>query len=250
MGDIGLTLGPIGFGGFKIGRNEGIKYPEGYALPDERAVDGLLNSVLDLGIRYIDTAPAYGLSEERIGRAVGHRRGEYTLSTKVGETFADGQSRYDYSAEAVRASVERSLRRLKTDVLDLAFVHAHRDDQAVLNETDVVPALQSLRDRGLVRWIGFSGHTMEAFRAALGWADAVMVEYHLEYRALEAVMAEASDGGVCVVVKKGLASGRLSAGEAVQFVLSNTDVSSLVIGGLRVEHFRDNVRAACEVRGD
>src|SRR5687768_3221126 len=88
----------IAFGAFKIGRNEKIKYPAGYKLPTFEEAQRLLNAVLDLGINYIDTAPAYGHSEEWIGRALTGRRGDFLLSTKVGETFEQGQSIWDYSA--------------------------------------------------------------------------------------------------------------------------------------------------------
>ena len=70
LGRSNLNVSPIGFGAFKIGRNAGIKYPSAYDLPDQRAVNLLLGGVLDLGITYFDTAPAYGLSEERLGRAL------------------------------------------------------------------------------------------------------------------------------------------------------------------------------------
>ncbi len=250
MGDTRRTLSPIGFGAFKIGRNTGTKYPDAYALPDSDAVGRLLNAVLDLGINLIDTAPAYGVSEERIGAAIAHRRDEFYLSSKVGETFVDGRSAYDFSAAGVRGSIERSLQRLRTDFLDYVFIHASRDDVRVLDDSDVASTLVACRDEGLVRRIGFSGYSAEAFRASLGWADAIMVEYHRESRSLESVMAEAAAGGVEVVVKKGLASGRLAAADAVRFVLSNADVTSLVIGGLNIEHIRENCRVAAEVRGE
>src|SRR5260370_40863961 len=130
LGKTGLAITPIGFGAFKIGRNEKTKYGQAYALPDDRTVAGLLNGILDLGIAYIDTAPAYGLSEQRIGRAIAHRRNEFTLSTKIGETFENGQSHYDFPAAAVRSSVERSLRRLRTDSLDVVLLHSNGDDVA------------------------------------------------------------------------------------------------------------------------
>ena len=106
IGRAGLVVPPLGFGAFKIGRNQGVKYPNPYDLPDTAEVERLLNSVLDLGCTLIDTAPAYGVSESRIGQAIGHRRSEFVLSTKVGETFVDGQSRYDFSATSVKASLE------------------------------------------------------------------------------------------------------------------------------------------------
>ncbi len=248
MGDTPESLSPIGFGAFKIGRNTGTKYAGEYALPDSTAVSRLLNGVLDLGVNLIDTAPAYGASEERIGAAISHRRAEFALSTKVGETFEDGQSSFDFSAAAVRNSVQRSLRRLRTEAVDFLFVHASRDDSRILSETDVVPALQKCRDDGLTRRIGFSGYTAEAFGAALPWADAIMVEYHLEDRSLEPIMAQAADQSISVIVKKGLASGRLPAAEAVRFVLTNPAVASLIVGSLEVEHIAANCRVASEVR--
>ena len=246
LGRTGLLVSPIGFGAFKIGRNRGIKYPAGYELPDDAAVHRLLNGVLDCGVNYIDTAPAYGLSEERIGKAISPRRKEFVLSTKVGETFEDGRSTYDFSADAVRASVQRSLKRLKTDVLDVVFIHSDGNDVKILNETDVVATLHDLRDAGHVRAIGFSGKTVEGAHAALAWADVLMVEHHLDDRSHEEVMTEAAapeiDAGV--VVKKPLASGRLDPREAIEFVLSNANVASLVIGGLDLEHIRANIAVA------
>lgn len=239
---------PIGFGAFKIGRNTGIKYRSGYSLPDEQESERLLNGVLDAGVHYIDTAPAYGLSEERIGKAISHRRGEYVLSTKVGETFVDGRSAYDFSARAVQESVTRSLRRLHTDVLDIVFIHAHADDVVVLKETDVVGALQALRDDGLVRAIGFSGKTVEGSRLALAWADVLMVEYHIDDSSHAAVMQEAAQQGVGVVIKKGLASGRLDPQAAIEHTLSNSSVSSLVIGTLSLAHLHQDVRCAATAK--
>lgn len=240
LGHTGLSVSALGFGAFKIGRNEKVKYPTPYDLPDEATVERLLNTVLDLGISYIDTAPAYGLSEERIGRAIGRRRSEFVLSTKVGETFENGESAYDFSAAAVRESVTRSLNRLRTEVLDVVFIHSDGRDLAILYETDVVETLRDLKAAGTVRAIGFSGKTIEGARAALVWADAIMVEYHLQDASHAAVINEATELGIGVVVKKGLASGRLPPEEAIRFVLGDSKVSSLVLGGLNPEHLRAN----------
>lgn len=248
MGDDIVTLSPIGFGGFKIGRNEKTKYAAAYPLPDQNSVNALVNGVLDLGINYIDTAPAYGLSEERIGVALAGRRDEFVLSTKVGENFEHGQSVYDFSAPGVRAGVERSLRRLRREVLDMVFMHAGHDDAQVLAESDAVETLQRLRDEGLIRNIGFSGYTIDAFRMAIPWSDAIMVEYHTGDKTMEPVIADAASQGVQVIVKKGLASGKLDADRSVRFVLGNEGVTSLLIGSLSIEHMRDNLRTAKELR--
>ncbi len=244
-----MSVTPIGFGAFKIGRNVGIKYPQAYPLPEQRDADRLLNAVLDLGINYIDTAPAYGLSEERIGQAISHRRREFVLSTKVGETFADERSTYDFSEPAVRQSVAASLKRLRTDVLDLVFIHSDGRDLHVLDHTDAVATLQSLRQQGLIRAIGLSGKTVEGAAAALAWADAIMVEYHLNNRSHEGVIGQAHAQNVGVVIKKGLASGTLEPDAAIRFVLANPAVTGLVVGGLSLEHLRQNVLSAERVRG-
>lgn len=234
----------IGFGGFKIGRDRAVKYPAPYDLPDDASVAGLLNGLLDLGINYIDTAPAYGSSEQRIGRAIGHRRGEFLLSTKVGEQWENGRSMYDFSEQAVHASIERSRNRLQTDTLDLVFVHANRDDLDVVQKTDVVPTLRALRDDGVVSAIGLSAYHEPAYRAAMDWCDAVMVEYHPQNRALEPIMTEARRRGIAVIVKKPLASGTLTPDDAIPFVLDNAAVSSVVVGSLSLDHMGENLRIA------
>jgi len=246
LGRTGFVVSPVGFGSFKIGRNQKTKYPNEYALPDLQATERLLGSLLDLGINYIDTAPAYGLSEERIGQTISHRRGEFVLSSKVGETFEDNRSTYDFSRDGIQKSISRSLDRLRTDCLDLVFIHSNNEDLSILNETDAVETLCRLKDQGVVKAVGLSGKTIEGARQSLEWADVLMVEYHLNDRSHEAIIAEAAQLGVGVIVKKGLGSGHLPADESIRFVLGNPHVSSLVIGGLNLEHFRSNLSIAAQ----
>lgn len=244
LGRTGLDVSMIGYGAFKIGRNEGIKYPTGYELPSEEAAARILNGVLDLGINLIDTAPAYGLSEERIGRALATRRGEFILSTKVGETFIDGQSTYDFSRDAVLDSIEQSLQRLQTDVVDLLLVHSDGRDLAIQRETDLIETLQSIRAAGKARFIGFSGKSTEGAREAMDWADVLMVEFNAAHTNHAPVVRDAAARGIGILVKKGLGSGTLSPEDAIPFVLREPGVSSLVVGGLSLEHLRENVRIA------
>ena len=249
MGNIRQLISPIGFGAFKIGRNQGIKYEHQYDLPDDPSTETLLNGILDLGVTYIDTAPAYGVSEERIGRFISYRRPEFVLSTKVGEHYENGESTYDFSRRAILEGVEQSLRRLQTDELDIVFVHAPRNDLAVLNDSDAASALVEMRDRGLIRAVGFSGYTAEAIQKSMDWADALMLEYHPNDRSLEPVIAQAAAKDKIVIVKKGLASGRIAGEQAIRFVLGNPGVTSLVIGSLNLQHMAENVRTAQAVRG-
>jgi aryl-alcohol dehydrogenase-like predicted oxidoreductase len=239
LGKTGLTVSPISFGAFKIGRNEKIKYAQGYPLPSEEEAGELLNGVLDLGINLIDTAPAYGISEERIGRHISGRRKEFVLSTKVGETFEEGQSTYDFSARGVTACIDRSLKRLKTPV---DFLLIHSDGSAVTDET--ITALTNAKQQGKTRFIGLSGKTVESARAALQWADALMIEYHPRDTSHEQIIEEAGKMGLAILVKKPLASGHIPASEAIPFILKKPQVATLVIGGLNLEHIRQNLQLA------
>ncbi|MEM7229240.1 MAG: aldo/keto reductase [Planctomycetota bacterium] len=248
LGQTDLHVSPIGFGAFKIGRNVGTKYPRGYDLPADDDVSVLLNTVVDMGINYIDTAPAYGLSEARIGAALHHRRDDIVLSTKVGERFDDGQSSYTFSASAVRTSLESSLRALRTDAVDLVLVHSDGNDLDILHQTDTVDGLLRAREDGLTRCIGFSGKSVAGAAAALPWSDVIMVEYHANDTSHDAVMRDAHAGGVGVVVKKGLASGHLAPPDAIPFVLRHPAVDSLVIGGLNAAHIRENLDIASTMR--
>jgi len=182
-----------------------------------------------------------------VGRWLALDRAKMIVSTKVGETFADGVSTYDFSKAAVEASLNRSQERLGLDTLDLVFIHSNGDDLDILRDGEAVNVLRKRREQRSLRAIGFSGKTVEGARAALDWADAIMVEYHLHDRSHETVIAEAHDRGVGVVVKKGLASGTLDAAESIRFVLGNPHVTSLVIGGLNAEHWRANVAIAATV---
>jgi len=133
----------LGFGGSEIG----------YQRVSGRTVDRLLGSALDAGLNLIDTAECYEDSEALIGRAVGARRRDVFLLTKCGH--AGGWARPDWRPAALLASVERSLRRLATDHLDL--IQLHSCSLAVLRRGDAIAALERARERGWARYIGYSG---------------------------------------------------------------------------------------------
>ena len=137
LGCTGLAVSALGFGSFKIGRNRGIKYAESYELPDELGLRELMAGVLSLGMCYIDTAPAYGTSEERLGRVLADDGEGVVISTKVGETFEGGESRYEFTPESTRASVERSALRLGREVLDMVFVHSDGNDLEIQDQIGV-----------------------------------------------------------------------------------------------------------------
>lgn len=235
----------IGFGAFKIGRVDSGKYERPYELPSEVDSARLLEAVLDLGIDFIDTAPAYDLSESRIGAALAPRRSEFVLSTKAGETRADGESVHDYSERAIEASVCRSLVRLRSETVDVVFVHSDGHDHHVLSETPVLSVLDRLRRQGLIRAIGFSGKSAAGGLAAVDDSriEAVMVVYNPSDTSQLPVIEAAGRVGKAVFVKKPLAQGRHSPAEALPMILARPEVTSVVIGSLDAGHLAN----ACSI---
>ena len=146
LGRTGADVTILGYGAMELQRAA-----RGPQITDEDA-GRLLNAVLDGGINLIDTSPDYGRSEELIGAYVGHRRDEFFLASKCGcliEFPADVPPPYphDYSPPNVRADVEQSLRRLRTDRLDLVQVHMS-PSRATLEENGTVETLQRTAARG------------------------------------------------------------------------------------------------------
>jgi len=244
LGKSGLAVSPIGFGAFKIGRNAKIKYPQGYDLPTDSEAARLLDGLLDLGICHFDTAPAYGISEQRIGKWRNKRDLPLVISTKVGERFQDGESTYAFDDQSVRTSIANSLRHLQCETLDIVLIHTTSEDVEVLTETDVVETLHKLKEAGDIRAIGLSGKTPQAASLALEWADVVMVEYNASDRSHAEVIEEAARRQIGVMIKKGLASGHLPATDAIPAALRQPGVTNLVVGGLNLAHMSDNVRIA------
>lgn len=243
---LGRDVAPIAFGSFKIGRNEGIKYAQGYELPSMEESRALLHAACDLGIDIIDTAPAYGLAERRIGQALVARRDSLVIATKVGEQFANGRSEYDFSRASVERSVRESMQRLCTDRLDVVHVHSDGSDLAILRDGGAIAALEDARARGHVGAIGFSPKTADGAMACLGDARiaSLMLEYHPRDTSMAAVMDRCASQDVAVLVKKPLASGTIAPAEAIPFVLAHPAVTAAVVGSLRVGHLREIARMA------
>ncbi len=236
------TLSTLGFGAYQIGRTPADKYASaGIPMPSDREAQQLLNGVLDCGITLIDTAPAYGVSEERIGKFISHRRDEYILSSKVGECV-DGT--FDFSIDGMTASVEQSLITLNTDYLDYLLIHAPPDDLSVLTESDAVEFMCDAKQKGLAAHIGFSGKTVEAQMKALQWADVMMIEYSLANQSQQEVLIAAHESNAIVLVKKALNSGHLAPQDAIQFLLSDSPVcssiDSVVIGSKSLSRMKEN----------
>src|SRR3989442_14559626 len=144
LGRTDIEASVLGFGGSEIG----------YQGASGRTVARMLGSALDAGLNVIDTAECYEDSERLIGKAIGSRRREFYLFTKCGH--AGGWSRADWRQAPLVASIERSLRRLATDYVDLIQLHSR--SLATLRTGEAIEALEPARARGWTRYIGYSGH--------------------------------------------------------------------------------------------
>lgn len=253
LGSTGLAVSPIGLGTVKFGRNQQVKYPRGFALPDDRSLRDLLACARELGINLLDTAPAYGSAEERLGRLLDDPAA-WVLVTKVGEVFEDGRSRFDFSAVATRASVERSLRRLRRDVLDVVLVHSHGDDLRIAEHEQVFGELARLQQQGLVRAFGLSGKTVAGGLWSVAHCDVVMATLNPAETGERPVFEAAAERHKGALVKKALQSGHadVTAGgggiePALRLALNQRGVSSVVLGTLSPAHLRHNVQVAEDV---
>lgn len=252
LGNSGLMVSPLGLGTVKFGRNTGVKYPQQFELPDDRQALDLLALAQELGINLIDTAPAYGSSEERLGKLLAGQRQSWVICSKVGEEFEQGQSRFDFSAAHTRLSVERSLRRLNTDYLDLVLVHSDGNDLQVL-ESEAYPVLEQLKQQGLIRAFGFSGKTVEGGVAALESGDCAMVTYNLAEQGERPVLDFALSHHKGILIKKALASGHLClqgedpAKKSLELVFAHPAVASAIIGTINPRHLQQNVTSALRV---
>jgi aryl-alcohol dehydrogenase-like predicted oxidoreductase len=188
--------------------------PRGPEITDEDA-GRLLNAVLDSGINLIDTSPDYGRSEELMGTYIGHRRDEFFLASKCGCPLAppaDAPPPYphDYRPGNVRADVEQSLRRLRTDYLDLVQVHMS-PSRATLEENRTVETLKDLQAEGKVRFIGMSGILPNLpDHIAMGVFDVFQIPYSAVQRDHEELITEAADGGAGTFIRGGAARGAAS----------------------------------------
>lgn len=149
FGKTDMEFSVLGFGGAEIGYNPN---------QTQADVDDLLNSALDAGLNVIDTAAAYKVSEELIGRAISTRRKDFYLLTKCGAL--DAFTRFDWSKKGILETIETSLRSLKTDYLDIAQLHSCSAEE--LKRGDCIEGLQRAQEKGYTRFIGYSGDNEDA----------------------------------------------------------------------------------------
>lgn len=245
LGQTTLLVSPIGLGTVKFGRDTDVRYPSSFKIPEYTELDKLIGFAKDLGINFLDTAPAYGSSEETLGRLLQRTRKDWIICTKIGEQYSNGQSRFEFSRTANLRSIEQSLHYLKTDYLDIVLIHLGAEDADTLRHSDAVNTLIKLKEDGKVRYIGASTKTVEGGLLALEALDLVMVTYNPQDTSQLAVLEEASKKGKGVIIKKALASGHANkVKENLKFVLEHPSVSSAIVGTINENHLQQNVADA------
>jgi aryl-alcohol dehydrogenase-like predicted oxidoreductase len=279
LGRTGADVTILGYGAMEL-RGE----PRGPAISDEDA-GKVLNAVLDGGINLIDTSIDYGRSEELIGQFLASRRDEFFLASKCGCVTGDPPAGatppfpHDYSSANIRAGIDQSLRRLKTDRLDLLQVHMS-PSRAQMESDETVETLTALRDSGKVRFLGMSG-TLPNLpdQIAMGVFDVFQIPYSAVQREHEELISQAAAAGAGILIRGGAARGApaadkewrrgpigLAEGEGqrrweqsgvkellgdmtdlefvLRFTLSHPDLSSTIVGTANIDHLRSNVTVA------
>ncbi len=274
FGQTGLQVSVLGFGASPLGDAFGATDPAEGA----RAVQGAIGQ----GINYFDVSPYYGhtLAEERLGAALeGGYRQRVILATKVGRYGRDIETGFDFSAARVVRSVEESLRRLRTDYLDVFQAHDIEFGHAEQILSETLPAMQRLKETGKVRFIGITGYPLDMLRrvAETFPVDSVLsyCRYDLLDHAMERVLAplarahglaliNASPLHMRVLTQTGApdwhpapqrvrcaameaaafcqTQGADLADLALQFALAQPDVATTLVGMSKVRHVQANLR--------
>ena len=256
LGKSGIKVSVLGFGAGHIG---GLNMTEG-------DVSHLLNSIVDLGINLFDTARAYGLSEERIGKHLSHRRNEIIISTKVGYGISGVE---DWTYHSVRLGIDEALIKLRTDYIDL--VHLHSCSLEVLKHGEVIDALEDAVQSGKIRIAAYSGENEPLeFAASSGRFGSLQFSINpFDQRSIDKILPLAKTRNINVIAKRPIANvpwrfNEQPFGEyceeywkrmnkmnlkldldwletAIRFSAFTESVSSIIIGTSSLDHLRRNL---------
>ena len=227
LGKTGLRISRVGFGGIPIQRIDAEKSRT------------LLRAVADSGINYIDTAKAYTVSEEYIGGAIEGMRDRFVLATKSGAKTAD----------AMRADIADSLKKLRTDYIDLYQVHNPGPEQfaQVCAPGGALEALLEAKAAGKIGHIGLTSHSREVFERGLtlDWVETIMFPYNIVETQGTDLIGKCAEANIGFIAMKPMAGGALENAElAMRFICANPAVSVVIPGMYAPEEVAQNVRAA------
>jgi len=269
LGKTDLQISRLGLGTVKFGRNQGVKFPEAFELPSDQQARELLNLARDLGINLLDTAPAYGASEERLGSLLRGERKEWIICSKAGESFDGVESHFDFSPAALRKSLDKSLRQLRTDYVDILLIHSDGNDLDIIHRDQVLHSLAQFKREGWIRAFGMSTKTVAGGMLCAQEADVIMTTYDPESEDDRHLLDQCAAQHTGVLLKKIFNSGHLLAQssteqpqnrpqkkaktpvktieEKLELIFSHKAVNSAIIGTLNCQHLRDNVACALDV---
>jgi aryl-alcohol dehydrogenase-like predicted oxidoreductase len=239
----------------------------------EAQAETILHAVLDAGINYIDTSIDYGVSEERIGRYISDRRSEFYLASKcgcvVGAPPAPRGERnpHVFTRDNILAGVEQSLRRMRTDYLDVVQFHGSPSRETLEKDGGLETVLE-LKRAGTIRFVGMSG-TLPNLpeHIAMGVFDVFQIPYSAVEREHEALVTAAAKAGAGIVIRGGAARGAPTEGKQagvqwerwrqvhlddlldgmspmefiLRFTFTHPDLHTNIVGTIDPEHLRHNV---------
>lgn len=195
FGKTGLEVSPLGFGGAPIGFLE----------TERERVAGVLNLLLDHGVNLIDTAAMYRGSEALIGESIGARRNDFVLVSKCGHKI-EGVDHEAWTPELISASIDRSLKNLRTDAVDVMLLHSC--DLDTLKKGEALGALLEAKKAGKIRFAGYSGDNEAAvYAAGLEGVSVIQTSINIcDQRNIETLAPHAEDGGIGLMVKRPIAN--------------------------------------------
>jgi aryl-alcohol dehydrogenase-like predicted oxidoreductase len=244
LGRTGLRVSEVGFGGAQVGLPNYMEIWNPAGAAEQATIIEAVNHALDIGLNYIDTAPSYGdgISEEVFGRVIGKRRAECVVATKV----------TDYHGDSVLESVEQSLRRLQTDVIDVIQFHGGDyppDALDTILHRGGLDAFRKLRHQGKVRFLGFTTELPSCGVSQLiatGAFDVMQIRYNFMYQDAcdfineRGVMREAEAQNMGIVIMRPMTSGIFQSLMARAFPqLSNDDLAAFLLNYVLSNPFVD-----------
>lgn len=269
LGQTGLEVTQLGYGsmGLRGPRTWGVR-----VVSDEDA-NVFLNDVLDSGINFIDTAPDYGVSEERIGRSISSRRDEYFLATKCGCDYQQHEDHLEvlhtWSRDVLLRNLETSLKRMQTDYIDL--MQFHGGDAESIQSAGLVETLLEFKEQGLIRFIG-SSNSIPNLRDMIdmGVFDTFQIPYSCLAPQHHPLINDAAETGAGIIIRGGIAHGGpdaeiqrpalndiwLAAGLddfltdemnraelILRYTLSHPHCHTTIVGTCNHNHLAENIRA-------
>lgn len=270
LGRTGLEVTQLGYGSM------GLRGPNtwGVRVVSDAAAEEFLNCVLDAGINFIDTSPDYGISEERIGRAIGSRRTEFVLATKCGCDYTQHDDHIEidhtWTQDVVKRNIETSLRRLQTDTIDI--LQFHGGDAATLQREGLIDLLLDYRSQGVIRFVGVSSSLPHLpAMIDLGVFDTFQIPYSCLAPQHHDLITRAAETGAGIIIRGGVAQGGpdaeiqrpalnhvwseakldelLPAGMSraaliLRYTLSHPHCHTTIVGTCNAEHLAENLAAA------